>query len=107
MQPPDLRMGAGVEEGARAGELRCNRAWVKSGSGHFCQSEHIGGAICEAAIGYVEGAWQHIDGRSAARCERPPSAAPEGCKLKRSSQHADRGWACLLCGGSWGRGARL
>jgi hypothetical protein len=64
---------------------------VKSGCGHFCQSEHIGGAICEAAIGCSE---RH--------CKRPRNAAPEVCKLTLASQRADRGWPASLCGGRCG-----
>jgi hypothetical protein len=89
-----VRWEPGCWKGARAGELRYDRVW------DFCQSEHIGGAICEAAIGYVQGAWQHVVGPAPARDERTPSAAPEVCKLKRPSQHADRGPASAVGGGS-------
>jgi hypothetical protein len=66
---------------------------------HFCQSKHIGGAICEAAIAADQGAWHDIEGPTAARCERPQRTAPEGCKLKRPPGSADRGRAGPVGGG--------
>jgi hypothetical protein len=53
-----------MEQGGRIARCATRQGWVKS---HFCQSKHIGGAICEAAIAADQGAWHDIEGPAATR----------------------------------------